>query len=267
MNIEGAHYDADFISADDRATLAVWLQTIRPIWEERHSRRVVLRPGQSERRLLRPVYWLGGWQFACLNYYHPPHVIDKVVAAEPFPPVLRRLVDHMEVIARDTYSALPDGWCLNTCLINFYGMALRGERWLDTARVGGHHDYEPGPVGSLSLGAPARFQFATRHRGPEDRDVVAEEWLTDRSMLLFGTPRLKNELYHRVPRVSRKGDWSFPVHLDDFQVRRVNFTLRYIPVEHIQPLHTLGAEARGDVEGYLTELAAHSPFWRDAVDS
>jgi len=268
VNIAGAHYDADFIGVDDRAELASWLQTVRPIWEDRHSARRALRPGQAGRRLLRPVYWLGGWQFACLNYFHPPEFVrDKVVDAEPFPPVLARLVERIETVAHERLQDVPPGWTLNTCLINFYGLTWKNGRWVDTARVGGHRDFEPGPVGSLSLGAKARFQFSTEHRGPEDRAVVAEQWLEDGSMLVFSGERLKKDLYHRVPRVERSRDWNFPIHLDDFRVRRVNFTLRYVPPEHITPLRDLGVLAREDIERYVSELARHSDFWSAASRS
>src|SRR3712207_7147345 len=40
------------------------------------------------------------------------------------------------------------GWHLNTCLVNFYGSRLEDGRWVDTARVGEHKDFEPGPVRS-----------------------------------------------------------------------------------------------------------------------
>ncbi len=265
MNTPGAHYEPKFIDDADRTELTAWLETLSPIWEDRHPDRRALRPGQKTRRLLRPVYWLGGWQFACLNYFHPPdHVDDRVVAAEPFPPVLARLVGRIEKMAREVYTEFPEGWKLNTCLINFYGLTLRDGRWIDTARVGGHRDYEPGPMASLSLGARARFQFATRHRGPADEDVVAEQWLADSSMLLFGTPRLKSELYHRIPRVERAGDWDFPIPLDDFKVRRVNFTFRYVPDSNIVALGELGEVARLDIDRYVAELARHSPFWAEA---
>ena len=266
MNLEGAYYDPTFIGDEDRAELVSWLETLHPLWEERHPSRRRARDGQQERRLLRPVYWLGGWQFACLNYYNAPrYVEDRVVAAEPFPPVLARLAARMEAQARRSSEAPPEGWCLNTCLINFYGEVFRRGRWVDAARVGGHRDHEPGPVGSLSLGARARFQFTTAPKGPVDRDVIAEQWLTDGSMLLFSTPRLKKELYHRVPCVSAAAGWSFSVPLPDIRVRRVNLTFRHVPPTHIVPFHALGSQARDDIQHYVAKLAEHAPFWSEAL--
>jgi len=266
VNLDGAVYQPKFIGPEERAELVAWLGALHPVWEKRHPDRRTVRDGQRERRLLRPVYWLGGWQFACLNYYNPrDYVADRVVAAEPLPPILTRLTERIEAQVRRDYLDIPPGWRLNTCLVNFYGKVQRGGRWVDTARVGGHRDHEPGPDVSLSLGARARFQFTTVPKGPVDRDVVAECWLTDSSLLIFATHRLKRELYHRVPNVSHAGGWGFPVPLDDIRVRRVNLTLRYVPKEHIVPYHRLGVVAKEDIRPYVTELAHHAPFWREAL--
>jgi len=266
VSLPGAVYEPGFVGTEDREALVDWLETLHPIWEKRHSDRRSVRQGQRERRLLRPVYWLGGWQFACLNYYSPPdYVRDRVVAAEPLPPVLARLAGALEDRAHAEFDDIPAGWCLNTCLINYYGRVHRESRWVDAGRVGGHRDHEPGPVASLSLGARARFQFTTAPRGPVDRDVVAEWWLEDRSMLLFSTPRLKKELYHRVPNVSHAGGWDFPVPLSDVRVRRINLTLRHVPPAHIVPFARLGERARLDIQPYVEVLARHSPFWREAL--
>ena len=68
----GHHYNASFLPAADRAEILTWLATLHPLWEERYSKHFPPPPGQTQRRLLRPVYWLGNWQFACLDYYRPP---------------------------------------------------------------------------------------------------------------------------------------------------------------------------------------------------
>ena len=58
--------------------------------------REVAQAGQ-QRGLLRPVYWLGNWQFACLGYYEPPRrTADCAVRAEPFPPALAAMVREIE---------------------------------------------------------------------------------------------------------------------------------------------------------------------------
>src|SRR5947208_4495292 len=119
----GLHYDPDFIAAGDRTEIVEWLATIRPIWERRYAPHHPPPAGQEQRGLLRPVYWLGNWQFACLDYYRPPHGIHgRCMRAEPFPPVLEGLVRRIEARARDMFDGpdLPAGWHLNTCLVNFY---------------------------------------------------------------------------------------------------------------------------------------------------
>ena len=266
---DGVIHQERFILKPEKAALMEWLETLHPLWEHRHGDERGLRQGQKRRRLLRPVYWLGGWQFACLNYYNPPDYIhDRVVEAEPFPDVLSAIVARVEARALATFRPedVPPGWCLNTCLINLYGLVRRGERWVDVGRVGGHHDSEPGPVASLSLGARARFQFATKARGHEEENIVLEHWLKDRSLLVFASPRWKKEVFHRVPRVARQDQYVFDLPVEDFRIRRVNFTLRYVPPEHIVPFSQLAAPARSKVEGYVRTLAESAPFYARALD-
>lgn len=265
---DGIIHEERFIRKPEKAALTAWLETLHPLWEERHSDERGLRQGQKRRRLLRPVYWLGGWQFACLNYYNPPdYVEERVVAAEPFPEILQRVVDRVEERTRGHFAPedIPAGWRLNTCLINLYGLVRRGERWVDVGRVGGHHDSEPGPVASLSLGARARFQFATKPRGHEDENVVLEHWLKDRSLLVFGSPKWKESVFHRVPRVARQDQYVFDLPVEDFRIRRVNFTLRYVPPEHIVPFAQLSPASSEKIRGYMQSLADNAPFFANAM--
>ena len=94
--VMGLHYDAGFLSRDARAEILSWLGTLQPIWENRFSDFRPLPEGETQRQLLRPVYWLGNWQFACLDYYRPPYVENRCVEAEPFPPVLQKLITVIE---------------------------------------------------------------------------------------------------------------------------------------------------------------------------
>ena len=130
----------DYLGVRERAEILSWLETLRPIWEFRYSTTRPTPRGEAQRRLLRPVYWLGNWQFACLDYYRPPHgVHERAVAAEPFPRVLTGIVADIERRARQAFPRehVPERWYLNTCLVNFYGDRREGERWVDCARVGG----------------------------------------------------------------------------------------------------------------------------------
>lgn len=267
MNTDGLVYHPDFIDREARAALHAWLADQHPLWEDRHAQGRTERDGQKRRRLLRPVIWLGGWQFACLNYYRTGHELHRVVEAEPFPPALASLVSRMEEVAHASFAPadIPDGWRLNTCLINFYGLTLRDGKWTDTARVGSHRDHEPGPVGSLSLGATGRFEFTTgREAGDE---IVLERELKNGSMLLFGTPRWKDELHHRVESVGRQGGHTFDTEIDGFRLRRVNFTFRYVPPQYIHPYRELPPAVREKIVDYMRTLAMRSPFFAQALSA
>ncbi|HRI11278.1 MAG TPA: alpha-ketoglutarate-dependent dioxygenase AlkB [Nannocystaceae bacterium] len=260
----GHYYHPGYVTPEERAAIVAWLATLHPIWEDRYAEHHPPPPGQQNRRLLRPVYWLGNWQFACLDYYRPPHGVEgRCVRAEPFPPELRRIVRRVEELVHARYHGpdLPEAWHLNTCLVNFYGARRVGERWEDTARVGEHRDFEPGPVASVSLGERALIQFVTSRRpGPGSR-VVVEQWLDDRSLQLFGGAFFKDRTFHRVQRVDTRQGHDFPPAIPDFRTRRVNFTFRYVPDHHVIPFARLPPGSRDDVRPYMIELAAASPFF------
>ena len=265
----GVYYDPRFLRPSERTEILEWLRTIHPLWELRYSH---LRPppeNQPQRSLLRPVYWLGNWQFACLDYYRPPHGVEnRCVEAEPFPQVLAGIVQEAEAIARRMFRNvvdMPRGWHLNTCLVNLYGQKREGDKWVDTARVGEHRDFEPGPVASLSLGERALFQFVKSQRPGERDGVVNQQWLDDGSMQIFGGDRWKRRTFHRVQRVDHREGVTFELGVKDFETRRLNFTFRYVPPEHVTAFSKLSAEAMADVEGYVKTLAEHSPFFAKAV--
>ncbi len=240
-----------------------------PCGEQRYSH---LRPppeGQPQRSLLRPVYWLGNWQFACLDYYHPPHGVEnRCVEAEPLPAVLAGIVREIEAIAHRMFRNavdMPRGWHLNTCLVNLYGRRLENGKWVDSARVGEHRDFEPGPVASLSLGERALFQFVKSQRPGERDGVVSQQWLDDGSLQIFGSDRWKRRSFHRVQRVDTRDAFNFELNVEDFETRRLNFTFRYVPDEHVTPFSKLSESAQADVAGYVETLAQHSAFFAKAV--
>jgi len=257
-------YDPGFVSAADRAEILAWLGRIHPIWEQRYSAHHPPPQGRAQRALLRPVYWLGNWQFACLDYYRPPKGIwNRCVKAEPFPPVLARLVAEIERRAQRRFRGadLPPGWHLNTCLVNLYGSRIVDGKRVDTARVGEHRDFEPGPVASVSLGERALFQFVSSKR-PGERDAPElQQWLDDGSLQLFGGARFKDQLFHRVQRVDDKSGQTFALNVADFETRRVNFTFRFVPEAHVIPFARLPRDDAEDVRPYMQELAEYSPFF------
>jgi alkylated DNA repair dioxygenase AlkB len=266
----GLHYAPGFVSRDEVTAIVAWLAAIGPIWEQRFSTHRPLPPGVRQRRLLRPVYWLGNWQFACLDYYRPPRgIADRCVRAEPHPPALAPVVARIEAFVRARFSGpgLPARWRANTCLVNLYGDVTTGGKRTDVARVGEHRDFEPGPVASLSLGERALFQFVrTRRKGERDA-VVFQQWLEDGSLQVFGGPTCKERLFHRVQRVERKAGAGFSVRVPEFDVRRVNFTFRFVPDEHVVRYRDLSDVAARDVADYMGELARHSPFFRAELDA
>lgn len=259
--MRGYLYVPEFVSVGDHAEMMAWLATLQPLWEHRFSTRRPPPRGEEQRLLLRPVYWLGNWQFACLNYYHPvKRRTDSAVAAEAFPPVLARLVSAIEARVRRQIPAgdVPRGWHLNTCLVNFYGGHLGAGGETDAARVGSHADDEPGPVASLSFGERALLQFVPR--GRSDRPVKTE-WLASRSLQLFAGRQLKEELLHRVQRVEDKLELDLAPRLPNWRTRRINLTLRYVPDADVVALAKLAPRAQADVREYVERLATSSTFW------
>lgn len=258
-------YDPTFVSEGETQDIARYLETLHPIWEQRYGAFRPAPPGKAQRPLLRPVYWLGNWQFACLGYYEPPRIVhNAAVAAEPFPSVFAKLVARMTkaIHAQFHPADIPAKWHFNTCLINFYGERHEEDKWQDAARVGDHRDFEPGPVGSISLGARAFFQFVPR--GRRDAAPVMNQWIDGRSFMAFGGSLYKDQLLHRVQRVERSATY-WPPAISGFRTRRVNFTFRYVPDEHIVPFADLAAGAKADVLPYMQLLARHSPFFAAAL--
>jgi alkylated DNA repair dioxygenase AlkB len=258
-------YKPSAISSREKEQILEYLSTLHPIWEMRYSKNNPPPADQQQRRLLRPVYWLGNWQFACLNYYHPPKgIYHRCVSAEPYPPVLQNLVNKIESMVKEQFDPrdIPRAWHLNTCLINFYGDQIAEGKRTDCARVGEHKDFEPGPVASVSFGDRALFQFVESRGTQTQSHVVLQQWLDDSSLQIFGGDKFKKKLFHRVQRVEKKTTAPFKLNVTEFETRRINFTFRYVPDEHIQPFFKLPTEAQEDTLEYMKMLAQYSPFFQ-----
>jgi DNA oxidative demethylase len=261
----GLFYQPGFVSPAEKSDILKYISGLRPIWEQRYSDSNPPPEGDTQRWLLRPVYWLGNWQFACLNYYHPPRGIEnRCVRAESFPPVLQNLCTRVESLTRRIFpkADVPAGWELNTCLINFYGDKLVDGKWRDSARVGEHRDFEPGPVASLSFGEKAMFQFVRTRSRQSLPQVTYQQWLEDRSLQVFGGKTCKEELFHRVQRVEDKMGTQFDIGVPQFQTRRINFTFRFVPKNHFVDFKDLPMDKQQDVLPYVKALAEHSGFFR-----
>jgi hypothetical protein len=90
-----------------------------------------------------------------------------------------------------------------------------------------------------------------------------QQWLEDSSLQIFGSDRFKKQLFHRVQRVEKKTEFHFPLNkIHNFETRRINFTFRYVPDEHIVPFSRLSTEAQEDVKEYMETLATHSEFFK-----
>lgn len=266
----GLFYQFPFVDRKERAQILSWLETLHPLWEMRFSEHNPPPPGDEQRPLLRPVYWLGNWQFACLDYYHPPKgILHRCVRAEPYPPFLQKLVDRMEFIAKKRFpkNFIPEKWHLNTCLINFYGSKFENGKWVDSARVGEHRDFEPGPVGSLSFGDRAFFQFVAGKSTLKEENIVLSQWLEDSSLQIFAGEKWKEKTFHRVQRVEDKRKEKLGPEIEGFRTRRINFTFRYVPEEHIHLYADLPAHLKEDIRGYIQTLAQHSPYYRRLLNS
>ena len=261
---QGLYYQYPFINRAERAQIISWLQTLHPLWEMRFSEHNPPPEGDEQRELKRPVYWLGNWQFACLDYYHPPEgILHRCVKAEPYPKFLQLLVDRMEFIAKKNFpkSYFPEGWKLNTCLVNFYGSKIEGDKKVDRARVGEHKDFEPGPVASLSLGDRAFFQFVNGNQNLGDKNNVFSQWLEDSSLQIFGGDLWKNKTFHRVQRVESKKNENFNLKISNFDTRRINFTFRFVPEKHVYPFEAMPANKQSDIIEYVRKLGETSPYF------
>ncbi|AZZ37739.1 alpha-ketoglutarate-dependent dioxygenase AlkB [Bdellovibrio sp. qaytius] len=259
-------YEASYVTANEKKDIIRYLESLHPIWENRFSKSNPPPEGETNRPLLRPVYWLGNWQFACLDYYHPPKGIqNRCVEAESYPPVLEKIVKKIEQMVHEKFSEkdIPRGWHLNTCLINYYGNKILPDgKKLDTARVGEHKDFEPGPVASISFGEKALFQFIKSESKSQKSQVILQQWLEDSSLQIFGGDKFKKQLFHRVQRVEEKGILFSGMKTTDFETRRINFTFRFVPNEHIKSLKELPENLQQDINGYVSELGKQSKFWQ-----
>ncbi len=263
----GYFYAPNFIKKNERIKIIEYLESLHPIFEQRFSKHHPPPIGDKERPLLRPVFWLGNWQFACLNYYHPPKGIEnRCVHAPPYPESLNLAVKEIEKMTRHLFPAsdIPKNWELNTCLINYYGNDYRSGKKIDCARVGDHKDFEPGPVASLSFGERAFFQFILGNNKLKD-NVVYEKWLEDSSLFIFAGKMYKERCFHRVQRVENKTNHIFKTNTDRYETRRINLTFRYVPKEHIKNFWELPINDREDTIGYVTELAKNHPYFAEIL--
>lgn len=264
IDTPGFTYLPRFITQPESEALLRYFGSLKPLWESRYVGDRASREGQSSRRLTRPVYWLGAWQFACLGYYAAPnHLEEKCLRAEPLAPELVSVLERLAPKLAEHQAPEERGQQPNTCLINYYGSELTKDakgrtQPVDYARLKMHRDGEPGPVVMFSLGQPALFEFVDGAR-PETPELAV--WLANRSVVILSGPHYKDHLYHRVTRVRHGDSPVMPEVLDDFRLRRVSVSFRFVPEAHIKSLHELSPGVQDQVRGYVEQLAASSPHF------
>ena len=74
------------------------------------------------------------------------------------------------------------------------------------------------------------------------------------------------DLFHRVQRVDKREDFYFPLKVDGFKARRINFTFRFVPDEYVVDFRNLPKEQKDDLLPYLNNLAKHSVFFKEALE-
>jgi len=257
----GFSYLPGFISAAEAEQLIGYFAELVPLWEHRHRSDQHARPGDHSRRLTRPVYWLGAWQFACLGYYaEPHHREDRCVRAEPFPPVMRTILERLRPSLRrhdPSRDEVP-----NSCLINYYGREVGEGPPRDYARLRMHRDGEPGPVVMFSIGQPGLLEFLEPDQ-PDAPELAI--WTRHRSVSILSGPEYKDRLYHRITEVRHGREPAIGCRLAGFEARRVSVSFRTVPEDLIVDFEGLSASSRALVRDYVEQLAEHSGHFSEQL--
>ena len=228
-------YEPGFIDARARGEILAWLATLVPLWELRYSTRRPLPPG----RAAAPAAPAG--VLARQLAVRVPGLL-RAAAADP-----RRRGRRRAVPAGARPAGRPDRAPRPRRL-----PAARRAAALAAQHLPGQLLRRPDrrrPRGRCRAGrrAPRLRARPGRHRcrsasargssscarGAPDAPPVRTEWLEDGSLQVFGGPRWKDDLLHRVQRVDDKHALDLPPAIAGFRTRRVNFTFRYVPDEHV----------------------------------
>ncbi len=262
----GFSYLPRFITDAESRDLIDYFASLTPIWERRHAGAAHQRASRHSRRLTRPVYWLGAWQFASLGYYAEPDYREgRCLRAEPLPPVMQRILDRLAGPLRDQHGGdAPSGLDLlpNTCLINYHGREVGDGVPRDVARLRMHRDGEPGPVVMFNIGQAGLLQFLDPDR-PSEPELSL--WTRHRSVSILSGPNYKDRLYHRVAAVRTGRQPPMSCRVPGFEVRRVSVSFRHVPAELIEDFAQWPAARRARVGEYVEALAGHSRHWADQL--
>ncbi len=261
---QGFTYHPHFISKAESEELIEYFGQLQPLWEQRYRERTKERSQDHARRLTRPVYWLGAWQFATLGYYaEPDHREHRCLRAEAFPPVMKEILDRTRPTLEAFHSASPEDALPETCLINYYGREVGKGVPRDYARLRMHRDGELGPVIMFNIGQAGLLEFLDPDQSPDPELSV---WNRHRSLCIISGADYKDRLYHRVTRVRTGGLPAMHTELSDFELRRVSVSFRQVPAELIEDFQDLPAGTQDQIRDYVEELASHSPHFRAQLD-
>lgn len=257
--LDGFTYLPQFIRKQESDELIDYVASLHPLWEQRYRDQDKGRAEEHHRRLTRPVYWLGAWQFACLGYYsEPDHREHRCVRAEPFPSVADGILRRLESVLLEEHRSSDLG-LPNTALINYYGREIGNGVPVDYARLRMHRDHEPGPVVMFNIGQPALVEFVDPDRS---QDPELALWMRHRSISIISGPNFKDRLYHRVSKVRTGKLPAMHCTVPDFELRRVSLSFRYVPPALIEDFAELPRQSQELVQDYVEALAVHSDHFR-----
>ncbi len=266
IELPGFTYRPQFISKDESEQLIAYFGGLHPLWEQRHRDTGKERSGKHHRRLTRPVYWLGAWQFACLGYYaEPDHREHRCMRAEPFPLVIREILSRLQDVLIRQHAAAAEpklGGLPNTCLLNYYGREVGEGVPRDYARLRMHRDHEPGPVIMFNIGQAGLLEFLDPDRAPEPELAL---WMRHRSISIISGANFKDRLYHRITQV-RTGDLpAMHCQVPNFEVRRVSVSFRCVPSDLIENFSQLPQDSQDQVRDYVETLAQNSEHYQQQL--
>ncbi len=264
IELPGLTYRPQFISKAESEQLIAYFGGLHPLWEQRHRDTGKERSDQHHRRLTRPVYWLGAWQFACLGYYaEPDHREHRCMRGESFPPVIGTILTRLHEVLTEQHVVPPELDDLpNSCLINYYGREVGKGVPRDYARLRMHRDHEPGPVIMFNIGQAGLLEFLDPDRAPEPELAL---WMRHRSIAIISGADFKDRLYHRITQV-RTGDLpAMHSQVPNFELRRVSVSFRYVPPKLIEDFSEFPGDSQEQVRDYVETLAENSEHYQQQL--
>jgi alkylated DNA repair dioxygenase AlkB len=260
----GFTYHPHFISKAESEELIDYFGSLHPLWEQRFRDQIRKRSANHPRRLTRPVYWLGAWQFATLGYYaEPDHREHRCLRAEALPAVMKEILDRTRPALEAFHSASSKDALPETCLINYYGREVGKGVPRDYARLRMHRDGEPGPVIMFNIGQAGLLEFLDPDRSPKPELGV---WTRHRSLSILSGADYKDRLYHRVTRVRTGKLPAMHTALENFELRRVSVSFRHVPAELIEDFEDLPPASQEQIQDYVETLATHSPHFQAQLE-